>query len=86
MFLVAVPPTVFLQKAEYRLHMALSVLRSGSVRFFAPKRGNRGPQPVQTVTQFGRTATEPTRTGPSWFGCLKKPVATGFSSTFQDVI
>jgi hypothetical protein len=54
-----------------------SVLGSGSVRFSAPKMGNRQPQPVQPVTPIGKTATEPLRTGPHRFGCGPTPVLTG---------
>jgi hypothetical protein len=37
--------------------MVASVCRSGSVRFLAPKVGNRQPQPVQTVPILGATTT-----------------------------
>ena len=40
-----------------------SVRRSGSVRFFAPKTGNRGPQPVQDQPRYWGNRTEPPRTG-----------------------
>ena len=36
-----------------------SVRRSGSVRFFAPKTGNRGPQPVQDQPRYWGNRTEP---------------------------
>jgi hypothetical protein len=55
-----------------------SVCRSGLVRFFTSKRGNQQLQPVQLVGQNGGAATELNETGPIWFGCLKKPVLTGF--------
>jgi hypothetical protein len=60
----------------------ISVLRSSSVRFFDSQKGNRGPQPVQTVAQTWRTATEPNRTGPIQFGCPKRPVSTGLNYYF----
>jgi hypothetical protein len=59
-----------------------SVLRSSSVRFFDSQKGNRGPQPVQTVAQTWRTATEPNRTGPIQFGCPKRPVSTSLNYYF----
>ena len=59
-----------------------SVLRSGSVRFFDPKMGNRQPQPVATITQVGGTATGPSTTGPNWSGCPKRLVRTGFNRIF----
>jgi hypothetical protein len=40
-----------------------SVLRSGSVRFFAPKTRNRGPQPVQDRPRYWGDRTGPPRTG-----------------------
>jgi hypothetical protein len=40
-----------------------SVLRSGSVRFFAPKTRNRGPQPVQDRPRYCGDRTGPPRTG-----------------------
>jgi hypothetical protein len=40
-----------------------SVLRSGSVRFFAPKTRNRGPQPVQDQPRYWGDRTGPPRTG-----------------------
>jgi hypothetical protein len=48
-----------LQKIVYRL----SVLRSGSVRFFAPKTRNCGPQPVQDRPRYWGDRTGPPRTG-----------------------
>jgi hypothetical protein len=50
--------------------MPTSVLRSSSVRFFDPKRGNRQRQPVPTNAQSRGTATGPDATGPSRSGCL----------------
>jgi hypothetical protein len=41
----------------------VSVLRSGSVRFFAPKTRNRGPQPVQDRPRYWGDRTGPPRTG-----------------------
>jgi hypothetical protein len=40
-----------------------SVLRSGSVRFFAPKTRNRRPQPVQDRPRYCGDRTGPPRTG-----------------------
>jgi hypothetical protein len=40
----------------------ISVLRSGSVRFFAPKTCNRGPQPVQDRPRYWGDRTGPPRT------------------------
>jgi hypothetical protein len=40
-----------------------SVLRSSSVRFFAPKTRNRGPQPVQDRPRYWGDRTGPPRTG-----------------------
>jgi hypothetical protein len=42
---------------------ARSVLRSSSVRFFAPKTRNRGPQPVQDRPRYCGDRTGPPRTG-----------------------
>jgi hypothetical protein len=41
----------------------VSVLRSGSVRFFAPKTRNRGLQPVQDQPRYWGDRTGPPRTG-----------------------
>ena len=47
----------------YSAWVCPSVRRSGSVRFFAPKTGNRGPQPVQDQPRYWGNRTEPPRTG-----------------------
>jgi hypothetical protein len=61
-----------------RVEMELGLVFKGPVRsgFLTPEGGNRRPQPVQTVADFWRTATEPRRTGPPQFGCGRK---TGFN-------
>src|SRR5277367_354224 len=63
----------------------ISVLRSGSVRFFDPKRGNRQPQPVATDTQLRATTTEPGTTGPSRSGCPKKTGSNRFYPHFSSL-
>jgi hypothetical protein len=47
---------------ENALTTTFSVLRSGSVRFFAPKMRNRGPQPVQDRPRYCGDRTGPPRT------------------------
>jgi hypothetical protein len=54
-------PTLLGEGAD--LAAADSVLRSGSVRFFAPKTRNRGPQPVQDRPRYWGDRTGPPRTG-----------------------
>jgi hypothetical protein len=54
--------------------LTTSVLRSGSVRFFAPKTRNCGLQPVQDRPRYCED-----RTGPPWTGLLQstQPKKTG---------
>jgi hypothetical protein len=61
----------------------ISVLRSGSVRFFDPKGGNRQPQPVATDPHLTGTATEPVQPVPVGPVASKRPVRTGFTCCFR---
>jgi hypothetical protein len=62
--------------------ISCSVLRSGSVRFFAPKTRNRGPQLVQDRPRYWGDRTGPPRTGLS---LSTQPKKTS-SDRFFDVI
>src|SRR5277367_1557761 len=53
-----------------------SVLKSGPVRFFASKIGNRQPQPVLKFLNFQKTGLQPTMTGLNRFGIGWQPVWT----------